>query len=183
MGFQNAGQYGIILKPENELFADFFHPGKQHFVESALLPTPIGIVPTLLSLLTDINNPFLSFNSNIYKVYLNFIIPRFHPPWWNRGPWGREQGCSLPQGGACLFPPHTIKALLLFNTAFPPNRKQIQHCSGLYKAKGFWRTVCPSINQGKRMSFRRYCMIILNRLKKNMTPSTRKSTANTGLYE
>jgi len=52
-----------------------------------------GIVPTLLSLLTDINNPFLSFNSNIYKVYLDFIIPRSHPPWSNRGPWGVPLPC------------------------------------------------------------------------------------------
>jgi len=31
------------------------------------------------------------------------------------------------------------------------------------------------------MSFRRYCMIILNPLKKTMTPNTRKNTASTGL--
>ncbi|MCW3987897.1 MAG: hypothetical protein NWE87_06230, partial [Candidatus Bathyarchaeota archaeon] len=70
-----------------------FHPPFPGFAWRDTNLHPFGIVPTLLSLLTDINNPFLSFNSNIYKVYLDFIIPRSHPPWSNRGPWGVPLPC------------------------------------------------------------------------------------------
>jgi hypothetical protein len=96
-------------------------------------------------------------------------------------PWNSGQGWSLFQGwGAPLSSLHYQSPPLFFKNAFPQNIKQIQHCSGFYKANGFWRTVCLVITQGERISFRRYYRTISAFSKKSMMPNTRKNTANTG---